>query len=663
MKDNDRERHLAGHLGRGFVLSFLIHGSFVFPVIALAILLAKEPLETDIEMRFEEVSEAELPEDLPSLEPEVPSPADLPPRPQQPKTIASREAPPIEAKPEPEKPPEKEKEAPTAPKPQEKPGRMKMVDLDMNQEVDPPPDAKYLAQKNNRAREETRARDTNLERAQQGTEGSSPSDRKDEQVGDKDNKVARDEDVKSRKGKSAPEVTPRTDPRLPQQQSPSPSKSLLSMRDAPKRDHEVTPQTADPSLPRDPDGLRPMLDWRPEAVKDLPGRPGTNQSTRLALSGKQYEYLFGDDAEAARELAQKQRSRRQGRFSERMGRIQSALENFIPEVRPGNQTALNTRAAPFAAFIARMHRNILELWGFGFLEDLDRKPASSPMNNPQLITKLEIVLNADGTIAKVTIVKASGLVQFDVAAIDAVYSAGPYPDPPNAIRSANGKIYIHWTFHRDERQCATSGVDYYILDNPPAGGDVGEPGAGRGIPTPMPKSATAPKRLEREVAEDTPARRAKRRELDEAAGHGHGHAEPDHDANRRAAEQVVHADDPAARNAAAAWFHAYAQGDLRNMAGNAALPFRSSAGVAAKDEGELRALLSSLLEETPAPRKIRGLQLYSPAGVRGALGGLPPGFDDDSASLFAVAQVSGDTFVLVLGRRGSNWKAIGLVRR
>ena len=25
---------------------------------------------------------------------------------------------------------------------------------------------------------------------------------------------------------------------------------------------------------------------------------------------------------------------------------------------------------------------------------------------------------------------------------------------PREIRSGNGKIYIHWSFHRDERQCA-----------------------------------------------------------------------------------------------------------------------------------------------------------------------------------------------------------------
>jgi TonB family protein len=658
MKDNDRERYLSGHIGRGFFLSFLIHASFVFPFIALAIVFAKrEAAEADLDVRFEDVSESELPADLPPLQPDVSAPEPLPKKPT-PQELARRETK-LEAQPEKLEPvPPKDEATPPAPKPPDK-EHQKMVDLDMGQEVEPPPDAKYLAQKNNRAQEESRARDTNLERAQQGTEGSSPSDRKDEQVGDRDQKIARDEDQKSRRGKSAPEVTPHTDPRQPQAQSPSPSKSLLAMRDAPKRNHEVTPETADPSLERDPDGLRPLLDNRPEAVKDLPGKPGANQSPRLSLSGKQYQYLFGDDADAAKQLAQKERSRKPGRFSERMGKIKSALENFIPEVRPGNQTALNTRAAPFAAFIARMHRNIHELWGFGFLEDVDRKGSFDPLNNPSLMTKLEIVLNGDGTIAKVTVVRASGLVQFDVAAIDAVYSAGPYPDPPREIRSGNGKIYIHWSFHRDERQCATSGVDYYILDNAPAGGDKGEPEAGAGLALPKPNQRL--KKLEREAVADDPAHRAKRRALDEAAG-GPPSPEPDHDANRQAQQRVVHADDPAARAAATAWFQSFGRGDVKGLLAGASTPFKSTTGIAAKSAAELRNLLQSLMEELPS-RKVTSLEIYSPAGARGALGNLPPGFDDESASLFAVAQVSGDTFVLVLGRRANVWKAVGLVRR
>src|SRR6185436_5635429 len=294
MRDNDRERVLAGHLGRGFILSFLFHSSLIFPFIALAIVFARrEAAEADLDVRFEDVSAAELRDDLPPLTPEDVTAPELPTKPKPPK-LAERLAKEIEAKPEKQPVPDRPLDQPPPPKPKD-PNHQKMVDLDMGQEVEPPPDAKYLAQKNNRAKEETRARDTNLERAQQGTEGSSPSDRKDENVGDDKTKVARDEDKKSQKGKSAPKVTPHTDPRMPQQQSSAPAKSLMAMRDAPKRDHEVTPETADPSLERDPDGIRPLLEDRPESVKDLAGKPGTNQTPRLALSGKQYQYLFGDD--------------------------------------------------------------------------------------------------------------------------------------------------------------------------------------------------------------------------------------------------------------------------------------------------------------------------------------------------------------------------------
>jgi TonB family protein len=639
--DSERQRQMRGHIGRGALLSFLVHASFVLPLIAFAIVFAKKADDEDLDVRFEEVSADELPANLPPIEDDT---LPEPPKKTQPKLA--------EKTPEvrPEKAPDKE---PPPPKPVPEKAHAKMVDLDMGKDVEPPPDAKYLAQKNNRAEEETRAKDTNLEREMKGdTKGSSPSDRKDEEVGDANRKVARDEDQKSKQGRSAPSVVPHTDPHLTV--TPAPNKSLLSMREAPKREHEVTPETADPSLPRDPDGLKSVMLDRPESVKDLGGETGETKQSRLAITGKQYEYLFGDDAEAARRLAEKERSHRPGKFSQRLGRVQSALENFIPEVRPGNQTALNTRAAPFAAFIARMHRNIHELWGFGFLEDLESKPASFPLNNPALATKLEIVLNGDGTIAKITIVQASGLMQFDVAAIDAVYTAGPFPDPPREIRSGNGKIYIHWTFHRDERQCATSGVDYYILDNAGPGTDKGEPEESRGLPAPQ-----AGPRLKRLEREDTPARRAKRRALDEEVGAAE---EPDHEATRRASQQVKRADDPAAQAAADRWFQAYGHGDVSAMVNQSSLPFRSSSGVAAKTAAELRKLLAGLVDESSGNRTVRGLQLFSPAGARGALGSLPSGFDDGN-TLFAVAQVSGDTFVLVLAQKSGSWKPVGLVRR
>ena len=117
---------------------------------------------------------------------------------------------------------------------------------------------------------------------------------------------------------------------------------------------------------------------------------------------------------------------------------------------------------------------------------------SDPMNNRELLTRLEIVLNGDGTVDGVKVIRTSGVMGFDVAAVDVVYNAGPFPDPPAAIRSRNGKIYVHWSFHRDERQCATSHTDYYILDNPPAGGDVGHAAGGGATATATQHGTAAP---------------------------------------------------------------------------------------------------------------------------------------------------------------------------
>ncbi len=670
MSSDGSSERLPRHLGRGALTSLFIHVGLLFPLVTLAFVLGgrEEALrEQQVELTFEEVNPADLPPDLPPLE-----------APTVPEEKKKEEA--LALRPEPEPPPEKQPETPpeqppppTPPAPKQEKLHEKSVDIEIDKEEEPAPDAKFLAEKNNRVEQETRAERTNLEREQKGEESAStPSERTDPDEGDPEDKVARLEDRKSKLGRRAPDVTPHQQESLPR--SPDNRKSLLSMRETPERRHQISPETVDPALPRDPNGVMPLPEEDLQSMKDVPGRGGQSARPSLRLSSKQYEYVFGDDAEAAERFAQKEKSKKQGRFQSRMARVQSALENFIPEVRPGNQTALNTRAAPFAAFIARMHRSIHELWGFGFLEELEAKSAASPYNDRSLVSKLEIVLNGDGTVDKVTVIRPSGYLPYDVAAIDVVYSAGPYADPPRAIRSRNGKIYVHWTFHRDERQCATSGVDYYILDNPPAGGDVGESesAVAPGVPNPAGAPAGRPagggtpsksedrglRRLERGLGGS--GRRLAGPPLE--VGDGHGHAESDHEASRRAVQQVVRSDDPAARGVAEQWFDAYAKGDVSRMVRQAGLPFRSNQGVAARSAGEIGKIFRELVAEAPPKRAARALQIYTAAGARRILGGIPTGFEDSAGLLFAVGHVGGDTFVLILRQHTGGWRATGLVR-
>ena len=696
---------LRGHLGRGALLAFWLHAQVFAPLlIAVWFYAGREEAQRaeEVDVAFRDASNEELPADLPSIEDPPPPPHATPEVPDQPrrdekkkqpkdrdkqKPIKLAEKPPEKpqpkSKPEPEVavpplPPMPPEPPPPIPKPQDK-SHQKIVDLDNEKEVEPPPDAKFLAQKNNRAVEETRATDTNLEKMQRGNEGSNaPSQRQDEQVGDDKAKIAELDDEKSALGRKAPDVTPHADPELSQQEPPVPApKSLLALRDAPRREHELTPETVDPSLPRTADGTVPT-----PADRGVKGpRTSVDHMTRgkrmkLALNAKDFEYLFGADAAAERRLAQKERSKKVGRFQARVGRVKSALENFIPEVKPGNQTALNTRAAPFAAFIARMHRSIHKLWGFGMLEEWDEMSGSNPYNNANLLTTLELVLNGDGTIDNVKVIKASGYLPYDAAAIDVAYSAGPYPDPPREIRSKNGKIYVHWRFYRDARQCATSGVDYYILDNPPRDGDTAAGGperpaasSGSSEDPKEPNLAEGPRHLERNPGGDG----------DGHGGHTHVHAggagaapaaheelpEPAAAPATTPSNFPARADNPEARLLAQTWFAAFARGDVSAMLVPAAYPFRSSNGTVAGKRAALESMLRGLVDESdPDARAVTSMQVVSAAGLRGMIGRLPPGLDDGTGGLYAVARTgANDTLILILSRKGDAWKVAGLARR
>jgi len=692
-----KETRLRGHLGRGVLIAFWLHAQIFVPlVIMIFVYAAREEAQRaeEVDVAFRDASNEELPPDLPAVDDTPPPPRATPEPPEQarkreekkkqekkkdkkPVKLAEKKPEPEKQKPEPEVPvpplPPMPK-PPEIPKP-EKRSHEKMVDLDNDKEVEPPPDAKFLAQKNNRAEVETRATDTNLQKAQKGTEGSAaPSDRQDTEIGDEKAKIAQLDDQKSALGRKAPDVTPHAEPELQQPEPPAPQKpkSLLALRDAPRREHELTPETVDPSLPRTADGTIAMptdkgVRGQHSEADHLP----RGKKMKLALTGKDYEYLFGADAAAERRLAQTERSKKVGRFQQCIGRVQSSLENFIPEVKPGNQTALNTRAAPFAAYIARMHRSIHNLWGFGMLEEWDEKSSSNPFNNQNLLTVLEMRLNPDGTVDKVTVVKTSGYMPYDAAAIDVAFSAGPYPDPPREIRSKNGKIYLHWSFYRDARQCATSGVEPFILDNPPADGDTVAAGMSERPPVPSPRSPAGSAAAAQGLNLGEGPRRLERNPGGGESGGGRVRVATSEEAPPESAPAPAQAtnfppraDNPQARLLAQSWFAAFGRGDVSAMLAPAIFPFRSSNGNAASKRGDLQSMLRGLVDEgTEESRAVSSVQLVTAAGLRGIIGKLPPGIDDGSGALFAVGRAGNDSLILILVRKPEGWKVGGLVRR
>lgn len=204
---------------------------------------------------------------------------------------------------------------------------------------------------------------------------------------------------------------------------------------------------------------------------------GSRGGEQLGLSYSEFESVFGEE-ELRREREarlEERRSRARGRSREReWSAFRAAIENYTPEVRPGNQTALNAAASPFATFLSDMHRRIHREFADRYIASLG-PDAPEGLNDPTLRTTLEISVNQDGSLNRVGIVATSGNTLFDFGAFASVFRAQPFPRPPSVILSGDGRAWLRWHFDRGPRHCGTWNAEPYILAN--AGGpvDSGEP--------------------------------------------------------------------------------------------------------------------------------------------------------------------------------------------
>lgn len=147
-----------------------------------------------------------------------------------------------------------------------------------------------------------------------------------------------------------------------------------------------------------------------------------------------------------------------------VARWKSALEGYASSVKPGNQTALNAAAVPFASYLNGMHNRIHPLFADRFLDAIDDLPARNPLNSHHNVTRLEIVLTEEGRVRRMGVIKSSGVAEFDVGALDAVDRAQPFEPAPSALRSADGDVYVHWEFYRDEVfACSTMHARPFLL--------------------------------------------------------------------------------------------------------------------------------------------------------------------------------------------------------
>jgi hypothetical protein len=135
------------------------------------------------------------------------------------------------------------------------------------------------------------------------------------------------------------------------------------------------------------------------------------------------------------------------------------------EVRAGNQTALGPAAVPFASYLNAIHNRIHPEFADKELAKLDALGRAHPLNDTKLVVNIELVLDgATGAIAKLGVIKASGVSDFDTSVLDSLKRAAPFGAAPLPTRSPDRYVYLHWEFHRDEVfACSTMHARPFLL--------------------------------------------------------------------------------------------------------------------------------------------------------------------------------------------------------
>ncbi|MGE0400258.1 MAG: energy transducer TonB [Kofleriaceae bacterium] len=579
------------------------------------------PKEVDVAFANDEV----IDEILKPLTPTPPpTPIDAEKLEDKPLEVAIAPPPPEVVKPpppiQPPPPPPQEKEQK---KPEQPPPNMVMVEVKDDKSVvdKAPDDATKLSDKNRDVAEETRAKDTNLDKESEGKQVASvENDSKSTEIGGPDDKIRQLE-----------ETTPTTDQRIDQTDHSGESetaKGVIVGEGGDNGDNGTGEKDPGVLSMRGIAGRGSVQDQGRDGKKA--GRKGTI-GVNTPLSFQDYERIMGKEkVDEERQVAARKMSARKGRWERKLEAIKSSLENFVPDVRTGNQTALKTRAHPFAVYVARMHRRIHELWGFGFLEALDDRGATDPLNNPDLWTNLEISVNPDGTLHKVTIVKTSGKTEFDVAAIDTVMSSAPFEAPPEAIRSSDDRIYLRWGFYRNWRQCGTFNVEPYILTDIPKDSDQGvlDDSALVRNTAKLPGKKKLPPANVKPVTPD------------------------DGKANDRVSPKTS-VTDKEALFAANLWISAFATASVDKLVKMSTVPFYAGGKIAAQTTGDLHDMYAGLVVESGA---MRDWKLLSPSEYTNG-GSLPEG------NFVLQVRTAKEAFALVLTRtKSGEYRATQLAR-
>ena len=113
----------------------------------------------------------------------------------------------------------------------------------------------------------------------------------------------------------------------------------------------------------------------------------------------------------------------------------------------GEQTLLATREYKFFGYYQRIKELLRQYWKPNIEHQMARIwGKGKQINEDELVTRVLVLLDENGGIAKISKLASSGYIELDEAAVQAFQSAGPFPNPPKGMLDPDGLVRINWDF-------------------------------------------------------------------------------------------------------------------------------------------------------------------------------------------------------------------------
>ena len=125
--------------------------------------------------------------------------------------------------------------------------------------------------------------------------------------------------------------------------------------------------------------------------------------------------------------------------------LMSPSNDFLEDVKKGNETYLNTKKFLYAAYFNNMKNAVSRNWSPG-TAIIVNDPMGRMYGRKDRFTKLKVFISSKGKLVKAKVITSSGVDFLDREAINAFKMAAPFAPPPEVLLNEDKQLEIQFGF-------------------------------------------------------------------------------------------------------------------------------------------------------------------------------------------------------------------------